>query len=684
MEDQSPANLEYSEEAIDSTPQSMSEEELEGIVAGMIQDAETFVQDQIRPSREEAQKRYDGHPYGDEVDGRSKVISRDVRDSVAGLLPSLMRIFFGAEKVVEYSPNKAEDVPMAEQATDYVNHVIQKDNPGFEEFYAAFKDALVLKTGFIKWWWDSSETVEAVPFSGIDQMSLEALMAQEGIEVADIKVVEDPMQGPLYEGIIKRKHKKQIARIKAVPPEEILVDPRATSFDDAEIVVHSSMPTVSELVAMGYDPDEVEEYASASNVINEERIIRNGDITDIESTMNPQLRRVRYDECYARIDFDGDGIAELRRICCLGPGHDVVHNEPWDEIQLAAFCPDPRSHQFFGNSIADITIDIQRVKTVVMREMLNSLAQTVNPRTAVVEGHVNMEDVLNNENGSIIRMRQPGMVQPLETPFVGQAAFPVLDYMDAVKEQRTGRSRASQGLAADMLQSSTKTAVDATVSAAQESTELIARIFAESGMKRLFRGLLRMITKHQDRPRMVRLRNQWVQVDPRAWDADMDVTVNVALGGGTTTERGMKLQAIAEKQEQILTTVGPQNPIVSLKQYANTLRKMAELAGFPDSGQFFNDVPDGWQPPPGAQKPSPEEMLAQVQAQAIQADIQKKGAELQLKQQQMLMENDRLRDQMAQDREIRLVELQLKYNADLTKADMKIQAEQNAPREVAQ
>jgi hypothetical protein len=696
VEEQTIVNGEYSEEATDQTSQSMTEEELKGILAGMIVDAETFVQDQIKPLREEAQKRYDGQLYGDEVDGRSKVVSRDVRDSVAGLMPPLMRIFFGAEKVVEYVPSKPEDVAGAEQATDYINHVITKDNCGFEEFYAAFKDALVLKTGIIKWWWDKDEVVDATPFSGIDQASLEALMGQEGIEVADIQAVEDPNAPPadqmgnplppqyLYEGTIKRRRDRSIARIRAVPPEELLIDPRATSFDDAEIVVHSSMPTVSELVAMGYPEDEVMEQASSSSVINEERLIRNGDIVDLDSTNNPQLRRVRYDECYARIDFDGDGIAELRRICCIGEGHDVVHNEPWDEVPFASFCPDPRSHQFFGNSIADITIDIQRVKTVVMREMLNSLAQSVNPRMGVVEGQVNLEDALNNENGGIIRMRAPGMVMPYETPFVGQAAFPVLDYMDAVKEQRTGRSRASQGLAADVLQSTTKSAVDATVTAAQESTELIARIFAETGMKRLFKGLLRLIIKHQDRARMVRLRNQWVNVDPRAWDAEMDVTVNVALGGGTSEERGAKLQAIAEKQEQILLQVGPQNPIVSLKQYAATLKKMVELAGFPDSSQFFNDVPDNWQPPPGAQKPAPEEMLAQAQIQAIQADMQKKAAELQLKQQEMLMDNDRQRDQMAQDREIRLAELQLKYQADLQKTDMKIQAEQMAPREVAQ
>ena len=296
---------------------------------------------------------------------------------------------------------------------------------------------------------------------------------------------------------------------------------------------------------------------------------------------------------------------------------------------------------------------------------------------------VNMEDVLNNENGGIIRMRAPGMVQPYETPFVGQAAFPVLQYMDDVKEQRTGRSKASQGLAAETLQSSTQAAVNATVTAAQESLELIARIFAETGMKRLFSGLLRLIIKHQDRPRVVRLRNQWVEIDPRSWDAEMDVSINIALGGGTTTERGQKLEAIAAKQELILQTIGADNPVVSVAQYSNTLRKMVEMAGFADASMFFNSVPANYQDPKGA-KPSPEEMLAQVQAQSIQADIQKKAAELQLQREKMLRDDDRARDQMAQDREIALTELQLKYQTQLQQTDMKIQAEQMAPREVQQ
>jgi len=690
MEYQTSAN---EDEAIDQQPEGMSEDELQAIVAAMVTDAESFVMAEVKPQREESQRRYDGDPYGDEVEGRSKVISRDVRDSVAAILPSLMRVFFGSEKVVEYAPNKPEDVPVAEQATEYINHIIQKDNPGFQEFYSAFKDALVLKTGIIKWWWDTDTKVEATPFSGIDQLSLEALMGQEGIEVADIQVEEmppDPSMGqdPNYQalqtfaGTIKRKTETKRARVKAIPPEELLIDSRATSFDDASIVVHRSYPTVSELVAMGYDKDEIEE-AAGDQPVDIEVVTRTKEYGQYDSAANDALRRVRYDECYARIDFDGDGIAELRRICALGADSDIIHNVPCDEVPFAAFCPDPRPHQFYGNSISDVTMDVQRIKSVVMREMLNSLSQSINPRTGVVEGQVNMEDVLNNENGGIIRMRAPGMVQPYETPFVGQAAFPVLQYMDDVKEQRTGRSKASQGLAAETLQSSTQAAVNATVTAAQESLELIARIFAETGMKRLFSGLLRLIIKHQDRPRVVRLRNQWVEIDPRSWDAEMDVSINIALGGGTTTERGQKLEAIAAKQELILQTIGADNPVVSVAQYSNTLRKMVEMAGFADASMFFNSVPANYQDPKGA-KPSPEEMLAQVQAQSIQADIQKKAAELQLQREKMLRDDDRARDQMAQDREIALTELQLKYQTQLQQTDMKIQAEQMAPREVQQ
>jgi hypothetical protein len=329
-------------------------------------------------------------------------------------------------------------------------------------------------------------------------------------------------------------------------------------------------------------------------------------------------------------------------------------------------------------SIFDITHDIQEIKSEIMRNTLDSLAQSIHPRTAVVEGQVNIDDVLNNETGAIIRMRAPGMVQPFSSPFVGQPAFAMMDYMDQMREDRTGMSKAAMGLDPDALQSTTKAAVAATVSASQSRLELQARILAE-GMKKLFKGILYLMTTHQDKPRMVRLRNEWVQIDPRVWDASMDVNVNIGLGNGDVNEKINALNIIMQKQEQIMAQFGPMNQIASLPMYIRTLQKAIELSGYKDASSYFNTLPADFQMPQEQPQQTPEQVLAQVQAQSIQADIQKKAAELELKREQMIRDDDYRRDQLAQDLMLKKYELELKYGTAISTAE--ITAMQNLDRE---
>jgi hypothetical protein len=502
--------------------------------------------------------------------------------------------------------------------------------------------------------------------------------------------VIDPVTGQqltptvmVHEVKIRRKTTIKKVRVESLAPEEFIIDRRARSFEDADIVAHRKLATVSELVAMGYDQEEVEANTGEDELdTNIERIARNpAQMMFGESDNNPAQRRVLYLESYIRLDVDGDGIAELRKICTMGPSYKIVANEPADDIPFTYFVPDPEPHTFFGMSTADVTMDIQRIKSVILRNMLDSLAQSIHPRTVVVEGQVNLDDVLNNENGAIIRARAPGMVQPFNTPFVGQQAFGMIEYMDQVKEARTGMSKASMGLNADALQSTTRLAVQATVQAAQQHIELIARIFAEIGMKRLFKGLLRLITRHQDKPRVVRLRNQWVEVDPRAWDATMDVSVNVGLGTGGADEKIQFLQAITAKQEQILQSLGPNNPLVTIGQYANTLGKLIEMAGYKDTTQFINQLPMDYTPPQPQPRPDPSEALTQVQVQAIQADIEKKAAELALEREKMLRADDRERDRIEQDGILRRQEMELKYGVSLAQTQAEINAKMAVDRE---
>lgn len=675
----------------------MSEEQLQGVISAEIYDAISFIDDDIGGNRALATEYYYGQAFGDEEEGRSQVVSMDVRDTVQGILPSLMRIFFGPERIVEFAPQGAEDVQNAEQATDYIDFIVKRDNPGFKILHSAFKDALVRKCGIVKYWWDESVEVKAESFSMLDEQTMMFLTQDPDIEISAVREYPIPGTQPMneaqgimtpppmmYDVEIKRRIKSGKVKIEALPPEEFLIDRRAKSIDEATFVGHRTMKTVSDLVAMGYDYDEMVEVAGNGNDFdnNQEYTARNPfAVISTANNGDPSSKSVLYIEGYLKVDFDGDGIAEMRRICTVGTGNKVLRNEIVDDRQFADFCPDPEPHTFFGMCPADVVMDIQRIKSNVQRGILDSLAQSIHPRTAIVEGQANMEDVLNTEVGAVIRMRAPGMVQPFTTPFVGQAAFPMLDYLDDIKQTRTGISKAAAGLDADALQSTTKAAVSATVNAAHQHIEMIARIFAETGMRKLFTGILKLVTENQDKERMVRLRNTFVPIDPRSWDANMDVIVNVGVGDGTIEDRINILNQVAMRQEMLIKETGVNNPVVSLPQYTNTLTKMLQLAGIKDSQNYFNQLPADFQlPPPPEPKLTPEEMLAQVQAQSIQADIQKKAAELQLDREKMIMSDDRERDRIEQDGILRRYELELKYGVQIQSAE--IDAAMNRDREL--
>jgi hypothetical protein len=675
----------------------MDDTELQGIVAGELEDAVSYIDADVSPIRAKGTEYYRGDPFGNEEDGRSQVVAMEVRDTVSAMLPSLMKVFFSTENVVEYMPRGPEDVAGAQQATDYANYVFTADNNGFMTTYALFKDSLVRKCGIAKYWWEEVEEVKIEEYSGLDDQTLQVLM-QEGAEVKIVVSYPEPgampqmdmttglpMPVPMIHDVeIKRSTKDGRIRIMAVPPEELILDRRARSFDDAGIIAHRQMATVSDLIGMGYDQDEIEENISSTDLdSNDEYLARQPLSTTMGAgdSMNPMQQRVLYVEAYMRIDFDGDGIPELRKICCMGSSYTMVRNLPASYIPFVDFPCDPEPHTspLEAMSIFDITHDIQEIKSEIMRNTLDSLAQSIHPRTAVVEGQVNIDDVLNNETGAIIRMRAPGMVQPFSSPFVGQPAFAMLDYMDQMREDRTGMSKAAMGLDADALQSTTKAAVAATVSASQSRLELQARILAE-GMKKLFKGILYLMTTHQDKPRMVRLRNEWVQIDPRVWDASMDVNVNIGLGNGDANEKIQAMTMIAGKQEQIMQQFGLANPVVTPAMYIRTIQKIVELSGTKDASSYFQALPADFQlPQADAPKPTPEEVLAQVQAQSIQADIQKKAAELELKREQMIRDDDYRRDQLAQDLMLKKYELELKYGTAISTAE--ITAMQNLDRE---
>ena len=663
----------------------MADSDLEATVGGELNDAVSFVDSELSPVRARAIQYYRGEPFGNEEEGRSQVVSTDVRDTINGIMPSLMKVFFGSKKIVNFVPRNPEDVAAAEQATDYINYIFTNDNNGFLICHSIFKDALRGALGVAKYVWEEKVEVKTEYYTGLDESGLSVLMSEPDVVGSAISSMDDPSyQAPMdqmtgqpmvdpmtgepmpapqiYSIELKRETKNGRVRVEAVPPEEFLIDRRARSVEDATLVAHRRMMRVSDLVALGYDKEEVESQVGVYELdSNDEYIARNPYAQTYGPGGTQDDKRVLYCEAYVRVDYDNDGISELRKICTVGPSYKMVMNEPCSHSPFAIFCPDPEPHALIGLSIFDMTADLQKIKSSIMRNMLDSLSLAIHPRVGVVEGQVNMDDVLNTEVGGVIRMRQAGAVQPFSIPFVGQAAFPMLGYLDEVRETRTGMSKASMGLDADALQSTTRAAVAATVSAAQQHLELIARIFSETGMRALFKGILKLVVENQDRARVVRLRNQWVPIDPRSWDANMDVEIDVALGGGTEEQKVAVLSSIAQKQEQILQTMGPQNQLVTPSQYRNTLVRIVQASGYKNADEFFSNpamMPPPPQPPPPP--PDPAMILAEVERQKIMADIQIKQAELELKRQQMLLEDDRARDKQEAEMMLRAYEIQLK------------------------
>lgn len=683
-------------------PSVMSEEEFSASVKSSIDDAVDYIDGFIAPARALATQYYRGDPLGNEEEGRSSIVMTEVRDTVQAIIPSLLRIFTGSDHVVEYTPRTAATVEQAEQATDYVNYVFYNDNPGFSILHQTFKDALVNKTGIIKWRWSEDTEISEAEYSGLDQAAVNLLLQDPSCELIEMEqeIVQEAQIGPdgamlspqivTYEVKIRRHIPKNKIVLETVPPEEFLIARDARDLDNAAYVGHRSLKTMSELVAMGYDREEIEEYAGQGDVfsINYEAQTRNPAIMSFmmhADNPDPSMRRVLYVESYVRIDKDGDGIAELRKVCSLGNAHHILHDEIATDVPFAFFCPDPEPHMIIGQSIADQTMDLQRIKSAIVRNTMDSLAQVIHPRTVVVEGQVNMDDVMNNETGAIIRARAPGMVQPLAEPFVGQNAMPIIAYMDEIRAQRTGISAASQGLDPDVLQSTTKAAVTATVQGAQERIELIARLFAENGMKRLFKGLLKMLIRHQDKPRVVRLRGKWVQVDPRYWDADMDVQVNVALGRGTDMDKLQFLTMVSQKQEQIIQTLGPSNPLVDVAQYRNTLAQICALAGFKDTERYFKpvDMAQVEQMQAAAaqnQPPDPNQALVQIEAQKAQAQQQIELLKTQNDREEAVLKAQLEREKMQIDMMLRLAEIEAKYGTQIDAARIKAQIDADVRR----
>jgi len=679
----------------DSTPNSYDPGDpatYQQFVHALITDSRDYENSVLAPKRDEAQKYYygmlpslnpNGSPYSDtlivedpnatyeeilgpgEGPSKSSFVSTDVRDAILMMLPSLVRIFAASENVISLVPRTPQDDAMAEQATNYVNYVFWQDNPGFLTLYGAFKDALTVKTGYIKWWTDNTREVKRKKFVNITMQQLQMLLSED----PSAKVLPGSLQQNDTGGLdvtIEGVTSKPITRVEGVPPEEMRLDRYARTFAKSRIVGHERIVSIDELTAMGYPRDLAANYLQTQDIHNftMESMIRNPG-RGMSSRVGDG---VLYGEWYVRVDTDGDGVAELRYICTMGEDHALVRDEPANRIKFALFSCDPIAHTLVGDSIADLTVDIQRIKTNMTRGVLDSLAESINPKTVVNELVTNLDDALNDDLGAVIRTRgDPGnAVQFATTPFVGQAALPVLEYLDAVQQRRTGLSDAARGLDPKALQSSTMIGVEAVINGQQERTELVARVLAETGFRDLFHGLFNEVVENENQARTLKINGSWQTYDTSLFDADMSVEVNPTLGKGSDTVRMMTLQQIKQDQMMVFQQFGPQNPVVGIPEMLNTISDMLEIANIKNVSRYFKTPPPQviQQMQQAPKEPDAMTIAAMANNERVKAQTAKDLGTQQFNAQKQAMDEAFRRDKLAQQQafeaeKIRVQETQL-------------------------
>jgi hypothetical protein len=623
----------------------MQEDELKAIVQAEIKNAVGVLDTELSQDRIDGWDAYLKQPYGNEVDGRSSVVSSDVQDTVEWIMPSLMRIFTAGDAAVEFAPTGPEDEEAAKQATDYCNYIWDRDNPGFLNFHTWFKDALITKLGTVKVYWESREDWKKERYQGLDENSYALVVGSPDVEIVEHtenqSIGPDGMPVSAHDVVVRYKKESGKICVDPVPGDEVLFSRDAKDVQNCRFFAHKTKRTISDLNEEFPDKrDEIDGLSSDEpGTMNNESVsrstVREDDITGLTATINRAMREVWITEAYVRVDYDGDGIAEMRQVTVAGTGNVVLKNEEWEGPRpFACVCPILMPHRLVGLSIPDLIKDIQLIKTAILRQFLDALYIANNPRYEVdVDRVEDPSEVLTSKPGGVVRKHGDAPVMtPVMTAPVADQALLGLNYVDQLRENRTGVSARTQGLGADTLHD-TKGGQDLMFDAARMRIELIARIFAETGVKDAFKLILWNAHKYQDEARTVRLRNQWVPMDPREWSDEYDMTANVGLGHNDNEKQKMALGLIGALQEKIiLLQGGPDGPMVNWSNLHNLAEKAEKAAGF-KGGLFFSD-PDDPNTPKPQPKPNPEMMKMQAEMQMKQQAAQMDG---QMKQQEMQM-----------------------------------------------
>ena len=654
-------------------------------VAFLVKEAEAY-RDDLSVDREKVNKFYDGDTkeYIPEQAGRSKVVSRDIRSTVKKVLPAIMRVILGGDKIVEYQPMQEGDEQSAEQATDYVNSIVFPESDGYNAVQDAIYDALKLRNGIIRWWYDEKLCIRVSKHTGLDEMSLTQLVGDDSVTVLEadqsveqVDTPQGPQEIPVYNVKIRRREQQGLTRLAAVAPDEFLIHPDALDIDESPLVGIACRQRRSDLVAMGYDRDKIWGLPEARGKDDEEEESRRRDIYDQTTEVEKALQEIEYYELFVRVDEDDDGIAELRRLVYAGGIRDqfLLDNEEWDEVPFADVICERRPYEREGHSIADDGMELMTIRTVLLRQTMDNIYWQNNLQPIVREGSVvNPDAVLTPTFGKPIRVAEEvadvrAVLGWTQVPMVADQSFGMLEYLDREMSDRTGITDAAGGLPPDALQNVTAKASSLMEQAGVGQTELMVRTIAHS-LTKVFKGLLKLTIKHQDKPRTVRLRDQWVTFDPRSWNANMDAKVNTGLGAGTRERDMMAMQVVNMLQEKLLAAFGAiDNPFVTPDNLYTSLEKTILSAGLPSALPYLT-------------KPTTESIQKAIQAKQGKQDpemekIKAKAAADQTKaQSDAQIEKMKLDNQLIIEREKLAAEMNLKrYQID---QEMQLKRQQNA------
>tara|TARA_R110000744_G_scaffold10187_1_gene31879 strand:- start:1255 stop:3357 length:2103 start_codon:yes stop_codon:yes gene_type:complete len=671
-------------EKINMELKKLTEDDIKSIASDAVDNAEDFVNSELVENRLKAQRYYDGKVDIGEEEGRSRVVSTKIRDKIRAIKPSLMRVFLSTDKPVEFAPMGPEDAQFAEQATKYVNYKFNTLG-GYKVLSDVFADSLLKKCGVVKCYWNVEKKSETYDHQDLPDEEFSLIVNDDRVEVIEHNpsvTIETDEMGMQFE---RTTHDVKISVtdeygdlvIESLPPEEFFISSDATSIDDAYAVVHKREVRVGDLVAMGYDFEVVSELTGndTDNFMDVERFERqNYSFDDDEEPLDPTMRKVIVSEVYMKIDVDGTGVPTMHKILLGGGSDELLDFEPWGDVPFAVFQHDPEAHTWVGNSLADILFSEQDAATAMLRGVLDNVALTNNPRTEIVEGMVNIDDFLNNEIGGVVRTKTAGAINQLTVPFVAGQTLLAVEYFDAQIDHKTGVSAASSGLDPNALSNTTATAVNATVQGAASQIETMARNLAEGGVTQLFKLMMKLTIENCDKIEMMAVAgNDFMPVDPRSWNKEMDVTVNVGLGTGREGERLGALQKALDMQVQIFQNYGVGNGLVGMTEIRNTLADMLALGGLRNIDRYFKPMSAEqemqMQQQQQAQQGEPPMDQAQAFLQAEQLKAQAKSqtdmARIQIDAQKAIATDDRQRDQMDQELLIKAAEIYGKYQTQV-------------------